>query len=274
MSQIIAPDYPAKTPYLGLMLDYDGTLAPIASRPEDAVPTREMLLLLKRLAQVPTIRLAIVSGRSISQLKTFLGETLANSMYLCGLHGGEIRQYPEDLSLRSPSVLVRQHISCFKDQLITILRIKELLEFVLLEDKIFSLALHYRLTPVEKKEAASQCFELLFRSSDSLQGQFRIQPGKEVLELLPATFDKGSCVHFLAQRWQQSMPDQKFSYTYVGDDLTDEQAFAAVRQLEGNAILVGPPRSGSNASAGIGSTELLYHSLESLLSEVEQVSQS
>lgn len=266
----IAPDYLSKSPYLGLMLDYDGTLAPIVSHPEEAFLEPETLNLLKRLAQVPTIRLAIVSGRSIKQLEAFLNGLSALPIVLCGLHGGEIRQYPESLALRMPSTSIRNHVRHFKARLIAALQAKELLKDVFLEDKTYSIALHYRLTPVEKKESAVQCFELLYKNSESLQASFRMQPGKEVLELVPATFDKGSCVQFLARAWQQALPDQKLSLVYAGDDLTDEHAFETVRHLQGHGILISESQPGSKATMRIDSMDLFYQALESLLLSVEQ----
>lgn len=267
MLQSIVPDFLSKTGYLGLMLDYDGTLTPIVSRPEEAIIAPERVLLLKRLLQLPKLRLAIVSGRSIQQLEGIFKELLNDSIVLCGLHGGEIKQYPEGLALCSPSILLRAHLRNFKDRLTNALHAKGLLELVLLEDKMYSLALHYRLTPDESQEAAIHCFKSIYQASDSLRQNFRLQSGKKVLELLPSTFNKGACVQSLAQYWQAGQPNQEFYFTYVGDDLTDEHAFEAIRQLKGSAILINEAKADSFATARIESVDKLYEILEALLSD-------
>lgn len=265
MSQSIVPDTFSETDYLGLMLDYDGTLTPIALRPDEAILAPERSILLQKLTQSSRIRLAIVSGRPVQQLETIFKGLLKNPVFLCGLHGGEIKQYPEGLILRTPSVSHRTHLSNFKTRLTNSLNIKGLLQSVLLEDKIYSLALHYRLAPREDKESAIQCFQSIYHASDTLQEAYRLQPGKEVLELLPATFDKGSCVQFLVHLWQEIHPDKQFCFTYAGDDLTDEHAFAMIRQLEGRAVRIGPAEPESQANLHLNSIDELYQELESLL---------
>lgn len=266
-SSLLAPDYPQRASWLGLMLDYDGTLTPIVSRPEAAFINPRGMTLLGRLADVPSIRLAIVSGRSIRQLKTFLGNILDKPITLCGLHGGEIRQYPDNIILRTPSVSLRKKLRDFKEQLQVVLNARNLLDGVVVEDKIYTLAMHYRLVPSENREAVIESFKLLYTAKgDPLEAEYRIQPGKEVLELVPAGFDKGDSVRFLANLWQEEMSGEPITYTYVGDDWTDEQAFRAVRQMNGRAVQIGGSiERDSEATIHLASIDKLYEALEALL---------
>src|SRR5258708_3923246 len=75
-------------PQLFLCLDYDGTLVPIASRPEEARPTAALLALLSQLTRAPGIKVAIVSGRPLSDLCALLPVT---GMACIGTHGLELR---------------------------------------------------------------------------------------------------------------------------------------------------------------------------------------
>jgi trehalose-phosphatase len=262
----IVPDFPAQKPYLGLMLDYDGTLAPIVMNPEEAYPAPETIQLLKQLCINPAIQLAIISGRSIHQLRTFLEELVKHPIIFCGLHGGHIQQYPNNLTLCSPAPSIREHISQFKNQLVRALEAKSLRQLIFIEDKTFSLALHYRWTPLEKKETVIQCFESLYQQSDALPEMFRLQPGKEVIELVPSSFNKGACVQFLTHFWheQDNLSPDKIAYSYIGDDLTDEHAFEAVRQLGGNAVLIGESSSSSLATMSLNSIDDLQKALQSI----------
>lgn len=266
MLQNIVPELLSGNRHLGLMLDYDGTLTPIVSRPEDALIAPERVTLLKALARCSHVRIAIVSGRSVQQLENVLGELLVEPVYLCGLHGGEVKQYPEGITICSPSVSLRAHLSHFKDQLVNNLNSRGLLGSVLLEDKIYSLALHYRLTPIDDKESVIHCFENIYHSSETLCNQFRLQPGKEVIELLPKSFNKGACVQFLVDRWQQSNPSTPYCCLYAGDDLTDEHAFEAIRQLGGHAVRIGEQDPYSKADIQYDSVDSFYLELECFLS--------
>jgi trehalose 6-phosphate phosphatase len=265
MLRHIAPEYPDKAPYLGLMLDYDGTLTPIVARPQEAVIASERLQLLKRLVQIPSIRIAIVSGRSIEQL----ADLLVTPIVLCGLHGGEIKQYPGPFVLSECPPSFAERIREFKDKLIDSLQKQNLLDRVILEDKQYSLAMHYRLTPVEDKDSVIGCLESLYNHAGSLKRDFRLQPGKQVIELVPATFSKGHCADFLMQYWQNALHTRKFSFVYAGDDLTDEYAFDAVNRQNGQSIRIGGLKDETLSSLQFDSIDKLYQELAMLACEAE-----
>lgn len=130
--------------HIGLMLDYDGTLTPIVENPKDARITAAKLDLLKQLAQNPHISLAIVSGRSVQQLEDFLEGLTSHPVIFCGLHGGEIVQYPAKTSLKAPQPHILEKIKHFRAELEFLLSTQKISEQILLEDKRFSLAMHYR----------------------------------------------------------------------------------------------------------------------------------
>lgn len=78
------------------------------------------------------------------------------------------------------------------------------------------------------------------------------------MEIMPASCDKGACVQFLYQHWEQECP---IRLCYVGDDLTDESAFKAVNELGGMSIHIGKVIESTQATYTLSSVEDLYDAL-------------
>ncbi len=220
---------------LALFLDYDGTLTPIVPDPAQAVLPPAAVALLRKLCRHPAIHVAIVSGRSVPQLRSFLRDLATEAITLCGLHGGEIYVPADDQFLRQPHREVLQaQLQPVREVIQRQLTAEQLGESgVIVEDKTDSIAVHYRQALPPVKQAVIQLLNDLFTREPALTQPFKLQPGKEVLEILPRTFDKGDCVAFLWDFWQ--VPQG----CYIGDDLTDEAAFAVVNQRGGLSIAVG-----------------------------------
>ena len=206
-----------------LFLDLDGTMLELVDRPEMVVADAPLRALLLRLAERLEGRLAIVSGRSIAQMDAILGPA-AQHIALSGSHGSEHRwrgvaAHP----VRPPSLDEAQaRFRAFADAH----------DGVLVEDKSFGVALHYRMAPAVGEAAEALAATL----AEQLDLQF--QPGKMMAELRLPGGDKGKAVHTLMAR----APMAGTSPWFVGDDATDEAGFAAARSLGGAGVLVGKRR--------------------------------
>lgn len=220
---------------LALMLDYDGTLTPIVADPTQAFLPPAGLELLRKLCRHPQIYVAIVSGRSVPQLLDFCRELIAEDLILCGLHGGEIYQLPHHHFLRQPErEQLRVQLRPIRDMVCEQLNRHRWFDAgVQIEDKTYAIAVHYRQVCPESKPLVIELLHCLFDSHSLLFAPFKLQAGKEVLEILPRTFDKGDCVAFLWDFWQVVQG------CYIGDDWTDEAAFAVVNQRGGLSMAVG-----------------------------------
>ncbi|MBL9105272.1 MAG: bifunctional alpha,alpha-trehalose-phosphate synthase (UDP-forming)/trehalose-phosphatase [Myxococcales bacterium] len=193
-----------------LLLDYDGTLVPIAPRPEQAQPDPELLALLSDLARAPGVELHIISGRPRAELERWFGELpigLHAEHGVFSRHHGEWRQrtrIPEALRARVQATLEQVARSTPGS---------------LVEVKAAALAWHYRLA--EPEHGAHRARELRLHLRELLAGTpLEVLPGDKVVEVRPQGVHKGLSVRELL------LPGDRV--LALGDDRTDEDLFAAL----------------------------------------------
>jgi trehalose 6-phosphate phosphatase len=197
--------------------DYDGVLTPIVDRPEDARMSPEMRDVLRALARRCSV--CVVSGRDRSVVQDLMG---VHDLVVAGSHGFDI-WHPE------LGVLEHEAASGFENLVedVTATLSEEVgdLAGVSVEPKRASVAVHYRLAddPVREK-VASVVRDLLIRRGEEL----KLTPGKMVYELQPKLdWNKGRAVEYLIETLGLAGPE--FVPLYLGDDVTDEDAFRVLR---------------------------------------------
>lgn len=222
--------------FIYLFLDYDGTLAPIARTPKKAIMPKKTKDLLRQLSKMPNCKIAIVSGRSLKDISKRIG--LKNIVYV-GNHGFEIRG--PKINFKSPVPLrYRRTLEEIKAKLENKL---SSIKGVFIEDKGFSLSVHYRLA--DKKDVTvveNEFYAALFLYE--LRNNVQVKHGKMVLEIRPPIpWDKGKVVLWLLGRRLFLMRNKKMKILpiYVGDDMTDEDAFGSLKG-RGITIFVGKPK--------------------------------
>ncbi len=205
-----------------LFLDLDGTLAPFEIDPASVGPDPRRSLLLRQLDRWLNGRIAIVSGRRISDIDRILdGQVLA----VAGAHGLERRTACGQTHGVAPHSAVRRARQA-------LLAVAADHPGVLVEMKGLSIALHYRGRPELAHRLAPVVAAIAHATGLVLQA------GDKVLELRTPGPNKGDAV----QGFMTEPPFKGTRPIYVGDDLTDESAFQAVSALGGFGVLVGPPR--------------------------------
>jgi trehalose-phosphatase len=204
-----------------LLADFDGTLSPLAESPEKArLPqsTRETLL---RLGFSPRIFVAVLSGRPLDYLKSIFG---VETFFYGGNHG--LVMDGPDFSFCHPRARAFKGLMQY---LVRRLRmpVSDVLGAVL-EDKGFSLALHYRNVPRAHQSDFDTLVDTLRQRTAGLPVRWR--PGDKVWELLPrVAWNKGRAAEVLVRHLGHPFP------VAVGDDKTDEDMF---RTLSGTGITV------------------------------------
>lgn len=205
-----------------LFLDVDGTLLEIAETPQGVYVPASLKVLLNTLRERLDGALALISGRSIENLDVlFAPERFCAS----GVHGCE-RRDASGAMLR-PEIDTRR-LAEAREELTNFVLAHEGL---LLEDKGYGLAVHFRLAPPMEDEVHRRMQASLQR----LGPKFKLQSGKFVFEIRPANWSKGTSV----AAFMQEAPFQGRRPIYIGDDVTDESAFAEVNALDGISVRVG-----------------------------------
>ncbi|MDV5822630.1 trehalose-phosphatase [Sphingobium naphthae] len=238
-----APDLP--TPPLSLLegaalfLDFDGTLAPIADTPCGVDVDDDLIATLLRLRDALAGRLAIVSGRSVATLRD-LGFT---DFLIAGTHGLEFAApgATVDAPARLPAIdAVEQAFNAFVADK----------PGMLVERKSISVGLHFRGAPQWGDDARGLATAL------AAEHDLAVQPGKMLFELRPGGADKGSAV----RRLMTQPPMAGGVPVFIGDDVTDEEGFAAAAEQGGAGILVGTPRT-TFAAFGLEQVAAVRHYL-------------
>ena len=209
-----------------LMLDYDGTLAPFHIRPERAVPYPGVREALESLVETGGTRIVIVSGRPASNLVPLLG--LKRPPEIWGGHGWE-RLLPDgELRTQEPSPAVKVSLEKAAAAAVDAVRAGGRLEC-----KQASVALHWRglpaLTAAKVQARCRAAWDPLIES-----GALQLLPFDGGLELRAPGCNKQHAVKAVLS---ETAGDGAIAY--LGDDLTDEDAFAAVKP-RGLAVLVRP----------------------------------
>jgi len=218
-----------------LLLDYDGTLVPIAKRPELAILPPDMRALLKSLAR--RFLVAIISGRSLGEVKKLVG---VKGIYYVGNHGLEI-DGPRTKLLRSEAKRIRPFIA----EICTRLR-KNLgvISGAIIEDKGLTASIHYRLVVRRELPSLKNIFGKIVGPYVN-SGKIRVTHGKKVFEIRPnIEWDKGKAVLWVIDVVD---PNGKLVPVYIGDDRTDEDAFLALKN-KGVTVLVSEKRKKSHAT--------------------------
>lgn len=217
--------------HVDLFCDYDGVLAAIAPRPEDAFLDERTRDILQQLSRHDSFHTGIVSGRSLADISTRVG---VSGITYAGNHG---------LEINGPGIQKFQRIPNHMYDAIRTLagvlqRAMQPYPGVIVEDKILTVAVHFR-------QAKPDEIPLILGEVTALVAEWnadhllRVTSGKCVIEVQPNVgWDKGMAVRFLLEDRHGMDWQKKVLPVYIGDDETDEDAFRALRH-RGITVRVG-----------------------------------
>lgn len=210
-----------------LLLDFDGTLLPIARSPDAVFLSPDTRNVLETLSRTPRLHLAIVSGRPLKELRAYL--KLEKVFYVAN-HGLEMKGIGLSLPASAKKarklrrlifLLARKFESVFLHNC----------EGVWVEDKNFTLSLHYRNLPKEQQVYFTETVNFL--KEKYKRHSLLWTAGKRVWEIRPSVFwGKGDAALCLIQKFPDALP------VAIGDDRADEEMFEAV-ESRGITIRVG-----------------------------------
>lgn len=244
-----------------LLLDVDGTLAPIAPRPEYASMPPETRQVLEEFVKSPGALVSILSGRAAGDAFRLVG---VDGVWTIGNHGFEVRDPAGDVSVRSD---LRDYEAPIAEAVSRAQKLARETPGVVVEDKHWTASVHYRLAHPSSVPALNASVEQIAKSLG-----LRLTHGKEVLELRPPVdIDKGIAALALAERLGATT--QGGSVFCAGDDRTDEDAFRVLRGAHPDAVTVrvgteaGRPVDDSVAEFYVDDTRAMLTLLQRMLEQ-------
>ena len=219
---LAAPSLVSDLRNCAILLDIDGTILDIAPSPQQVWVPPGLRHTLARLDELTGGALALVSGRSIDDIDLIFSPL---QLAAIGGHGAEMRT----VAGAEPQARAAPLSAALKPDL---RRVTELGPGILVEDKGYSLALHYRLAPEKGRGVAAAVAEICAAVP---QGTIEILPGKLVVEIKPAGINKGNAVCEL----MRYPPFAGRNPIFIGDDTTDVPVFGIIPRFGGLGFSVG-----------------------------------
>jgi trehalose-phosphatase len=209
-----------------LFLDFDGTLTPIQDDPAASVLSEEARGCLRGLADSGLHHVTLLSGRGLNDLKSKVG--IRNICY-GGNHGLFISG--EGMEFTHPGAVAAKPL--IDKAARRLAREVERFEGARVERKRFTVSLHYRLVDRRAEPQVKRAFYKIAAEFEE-DGRLRVLKGKKVLELTPGvSWDKGKAALWILERLEDSV-----LAIFIGDDITDESAFKALKR-KGITVRVG-----------------------------------
>jgi trehalose 6-phosphate phosphatase len=216
-----------------ILLDIDGTILDIAPAPQEVRVSPVLRRTLSRLNELTGGALALVSGRSLTDIDLIFAPL---QLAAIGGHGAEMRPVAaEPAQTRAPSL----HPDLKRE----LVALSKLGSGILVEDKGYSLALHYRLAPDLGQTLQAAIAGICAKA---VPGSVDVLPGKQVFEVKPAGVNKAVAVRELMQQ----RPFAGRHPIFIGDDTTDEPVFAVIPDFGGLAFSVGRIITGADGHFG------------------------
>ena len=208
-----------------MIADYDGTLSPHVGEPSQAWLEPGVRDHLRSLSTCARVRLSIISGRDLVDLRARVG--VPDAIY-AGCHGLEVDG--PDMAFSHPEAEAQQ--DSLRMVGLALNQRRASVEGMRVEAKRLGLAIHYRDVPAERLREVEVA---LARAIQKSGHRLKVFHGARVIEILPQVgWNKGRCALWIREAVQRQS-QRPVMTLYMGDDWTDEHAFEA---LEGQALTI------------------------------------
>lgn len=224
--------------HVDLFCDYDGVLASIAARPQDARMGAGVARSLARLARRRSFHVSVVSGRALADARARVG---VRGITYAGNHGLDIA----GPGMRRVHTIPQRTLAALRELATELESAMRPHPGVIVEDKQLAVAVHFCLARRRKRRIIARFSEIV--ALHNAGGLMRVTSGKDLIEARPAVaWDKGRAVRWLVRRRHGADWRRRVLPVYLGDDETDEDAFRALRG-KGITVRVGGGPSGTAA---------------------------
>lgn len=215
---------------IAIFLDYDGTLTPIVADPGKATLSEAMRRVLERLSE--RVPVAVISGRDLPDVQRMAG---IRNIFYAGSHGFDIAG-PEGKHMNQEKGA--EFLPALEEAEKELGEKLSDIQGVRVERKKFAIAVHYR----DVKEGEVDSVKRSVEEVASHYPDLRRSGGKKIFELQPETdWHKGKALLWLLERMGLDHPG--VLPFYIGDDVTDEDAFRSLKGLGVGIVVMDKPRA-------------------------------
>ncbi|CAL4075772.1 unnamed protein product, partial [Meganyctiphanes norvegica] len=244
-------DYVTESSRLAILLDYDGTLAPIAPHPDLAKLSDETHRVLERISRMPDVNVAIISGRSLENVRSMVG---IDGITYAGNHGLQI-SHPDGTLFTHP---IPKEYEDKLDILKKRLRAEACTDNAWLEDKQFGITYHYRKVEEDKLEEIRNRAQKIFEEVG-----IELHQAKMALEAKPPIlWDKGRASIYILRTLFGLDWSGHISTIFAGDDTTDEDAMKALKGIAVTFRITNLPNLRTSATYRLPSTDAVHTMLK------------
>lgn len=220
-------DKTKRNPKLFFFFDYDGVLVPIQNNPSTAYLPDNLKNNLIKLARKENIQVALVSGRNVNLLRR-LSNIKSKDITLIGSHGLEMLTGNRSRHLFNNNSKDLKKIKKYA------IKVAHEITDGFLENKPYSFTFHIRDNNAQiKVKRLSVAFKKLI-TSKKLNKKLKVLEGKKIVEILPKDVTKGKAVEKIIKE------HPKYTYLYLGDDVTDISALKVVKRYKGISVSLNP----------------------------------
>ena len=226
--------------FIFFCLDFDGTLVRIRKNPLDVYAPLQLKKFLKNLRYIAGVTVCIITGRALSDIESRLG--ILNDIIYSGNHGFEIKSYYDGFKIDFLVENTEKYIIFIKQALSYIDKFRKTkLQNLIVEDKKFSISMHYRLLNSDETKILKKYVKNLFSENPDFKKYLHITRGKKILEIRPKIeWNKGRACSYILKEFSKNIivksadeAKEKFNILRVniGDDITDETMFVPDYQI-------------------------------------------
>jgi trehalose 6-phosphate phosphatase len=241
--------------HLLVALDFDGTISPIVSRPQDAQMLAGARAAIERLLKRADTDVALVSGRSLPDLRARVD---IDGVYYSGNHGLQIEGPDVHETLQEAVQLVPR----IQEMAVELAGPLAGIAGVYLENKELSLSVHSRM--VADDATRERVYEIVRMAHAAAPEGIKLTHGKRIIEVRPdVDWHKGNATLFLIDCVETARRARVFPL-FAGDDLTDEDAFRALSGRGAGIVVAAAPPAHTAATSWVPTPEHLVRVLEAL----------
>ncbi|MHB8231743.1 MAG: trehalose-phosphatase [bacterium] len=222
IKKIIAAVNPGITVFC---VDFDGTLVKICKSPHDVVVTGELYNFLSEFDNTENVFLCIITGRELSDVENRV--KLKKNIIYSGNHGYEIKSYYENFKLNFLVENAGKYVPLLAKALNQVKKID--LKNLIVENKKFSISLHYRLLDNGGAKFLKRNIKEIINENPEFKQYLHITRGKKILEIRPKIkWNKGSACDYIVKELSKKLEKGASDILRValGDDITDETMFS------------------------------------------------